>query len=49
MAPMLNPHSKNSLFFGSVSPLWEITNYAVMYRVYIRFGPTLYIRFGPTL
>ena len=25
MAPMLNPHFKNTLFFGSVSPLWEKT------------------------
>jgi hypothetical protein len=23
MAPMLNPHFKNTLFFGSVSPLWH--------------------------
>jgi hypothetical protein len=22
MAPMLNPHINNTLFFGSVSPLW---------------------------
>ena len=25
MAPMLNPHFNNTLFFGSVSPLWMIT------------------------
>ena len=25
MAPMLNPHFKNTLIFGSVSPLWECT------------------------
>jgi hypothetical protein len=23
MAPMLNPHCRNTLFFGSVSPLWD--------------------------
>jgi len=25
MAPMLNPHFNNTLFLGSVSPLWEKT------------------------
>jgi len=40
-------NSKNAFSgISSVSPLWEITKYMVIYGVYIRFWPTLGICFA---
>jgi len=41
MAPMLNPHFKNTLFFGSVSPSGEMGQNGVPGQLLLRFAPFL--------